>query len=428
MDAGERAGSPSREAYEKKVCYGKVPMFLSVIPMCLTEFLSFTITRAVIPGMQAQTFGAASYRVEGYTLAVQGILSFFFCPIFGAVSDVYGRCVPLAVAALGAMIPVVALMLGSNMLTYQVLVALSGILKGTFVVVFAFVADTTPQGPKRTNAYGVVLGTLGLSLTVGPYLGGMAAAAGGNIAAFKLTTLLGFSAMMYSLVFLPESLPRRGKEMDWSAANPFRVMAWVWNDQFLRHLMTIAFLYFISYWSLVSSIMLYLTRKFHYGVMERGRFLSLIGFCHMMSEFIIVRVCMKFGVKDKILMQVGLAGWVVKMCLFTVATTKLWLDVAALMSLVSGVFGPAFVSLASSAAEIKGKQGEVQGAIAAFRALAEGLGPLFMGILFSINEGGPEGTPYAIGACIACLSLSLTLKLPELPPEKYEEEPPPSPH
>eukprot|EP01059_Diplonema_ambulator_P019378 TRINITY_DN3257_c0_g1_i2.p1 TRINITY_DN3257_c0_g1~~TRINITY_DN3257_c0_g1_i2.p1 ORF type:complete len:310 (+),score=31.66 TRINITY_DN3257_c0_g1_i2:86-1015(+) len=270
----ERPESPPGEPFERRLCRGHIPMYLSVVPMCFAEFLSFTIIRAVIPGMQAKAFGASSYRVEGATLAVQGILSFFFCPMFGALSDLYGRCIPLAVAAGGALIPVIALVMGCDMVTYQVLVGLSGVLKGTFVVVFAFVADTTPQGPKRTNAYGVVLGTLGLSLTIGPYLGSLAAEAGGNMATFRLTTLLGLSALIYSLTFLPESLPHRPKrpEMDWAAANPFRVMMWVWYDPFLYQLMTIAFLYFISYWSLVSSVMLYLTRKFHYGVMERGSF------------------------------------------------------------------------------------------------------------------------------------------------------------
>ncbi|KAJ9452485.1 Tetracycline resistance protein [Diplonema papillatum] len=491
---------------------GKGPSFLAVVPMCLAEFLSFSILRAVVPGMQADAFGSQSYTVEGVTLAVQGVLAFFSCPIFGALSDAYGRRIFLGISAVGALLPVFAVISGQSMFVYQVFVAVSGAFKATLVVVFAYVADTTVgQGSaKRMQAFGVVLATLGFSLSIGPYIGGAAAKAYGNLAAFYMTAALGGLAAMYAFFVLPESRVRRrgapasflqlvaalrggaAKPADPGAhpsfapqqndqpparpppphdtskavtssssssslsspsslssspstplrspsrearpcaaaaaggfsVNPFRLLASVCSDLFLRRLMVIAFMYYVSYWALVSTIMLYLTQVFNFDVVERGRFLSMIGFCHVISELVLVRILTNwYSFTDRVLMQVGIFAWFVKMLLLAVAKDRTTLDIAALTSLVSGLFGPSLVSLASRAAEPKGKQGEVQGAIAAFRALAEGVGPLLIGFLFSISSGN-DGYPYLVSSSIAAAAFFLSIQLPNLvlDKEKIDDE------
>eukprot|EP00755_Sulcionema_specki_P037095 Sspe_Gene.108213::Locus_87381_Transcript_1_1_Confidence_1.000_Length_1473::g.108213::m.108213 len=402
-------------AVEMEVFGFRLSQFVMVLPMCTAEFLSWAILRSVVPKMQAEAFGVNSYSVEGATLAVQGLLSFIFCPVFGAISDFYGRCWPLAAAAAGALVPVMAVLMGYGMWHYQVLLALSGAFKATFVVVFAYVADTLPAGPRRTTAYGVVLGTLGLSLAIGPMVGGAVAGYHGNRAAFLLTAILGGSAIAYALCLLPESvhLKKRRVAVDWGNANPFRVLRWVCEDTFLKRLMTIAFLYYLSYWGLVSSAMLYVTRRFNFTPIESGQFLAWIGTCNMLSEVVVVRYMLRVGFPEQRLLQLGLAGWSVKCLLFGVAAERSLLWIAGAMSLISGLFGPALTALAAHGAEFHGKQGEVQGAVAAFRALAEGTGPFLNGLLLVYAEGSLlPGAPYIAASALSVLSLTLAFSLP----------------
>ena len=422
-----------QKSMSRKLCCGRMSVFYACVPMCLAEFLSFTVPRAVIPGMQAAAFGHNSYAVECATFAVQGVLSFFFCPIFGTVSDSIGRRIPLAVAAAGAVVPMAALVMGYSMAVFQVLSALSGMAKGTLVVVFAYVADCIPPGAERTNAFGVVTGLFGLALSIGPYLGSYVSAHRGDMAVFELTLVLGLVAVVYSLCVLPETREKdnvsTASGLKSAASNPLLVVQNVVRDPYMKRLLTIALLYYISYWGLVSSVMLYLTRELNFTVVERGRFLSLVGMYHMIAEFFIVRVCLRAGFKDKTLLQVGLVGWTVKLVLLSVAQSRWMLDVVCMMSLMSALFNPALISLASTAAEMRGTQvclrplhtqphltnlqGEVQGAVAAFRALAEGVGPFMMGILFTVcgrgsrfpgmshwehtkRRGGDDGCPLSL--------------------------------
>ena len=261
---------------------------------------------------------------------------------------------------------------------------LSGMSKGSLVIVLAYVADVTVSGGSRTKAYGVVFGSLGLCLTVGPYMGSRISEQYGTMSSFYLTAALGAFGFFYALLFLPET--KRDKDIPIQSPNPLKVLKWVCSDNYLRRLMTIAYLYYVTYWGLVSSIMLFLTRKFGFGISERGRFLSLIGLCHMLSEAFLVRILISFGVRDKTLVVLGLIGWGVKLFIFGFATDKVTLDYGVLTSLIAGLFGPSLFSVASTAAEARGKQGEVQGAIAAFRGLAEGIGPVLVGTLFTFYE------------------------------------------
>lgn len=425
----------------KDRAWGRMPQYMAVLPMCFCEFLSFAVLRAVLPGLQSKAFGGLSYAVEGATLAVQGTLAFLCCPVVGAVSDQFGRKLPLCICAVGTALPSMTALCTRSMHLYQMSVALSGVFKATFVVVFAYVADSVPPGPRRTSAYGLVLGTLGLSFTIGPGIGGAVALYFGTDATFLLCVTLGLSAASYARWVLPESLPAArpappgaaAKEsaaprpgpvrIDWAKANPFRVLRSVCDDPFLARLMTIAFLYYLSYWGLVPTVMLYVTRNFGFTPTESGRLLGLIGGCNMCAEVCLVRILLRCGVPERAMLRMGLAGWAAKCVIFGLAHERWLLYVAASMTLVTGLFSPALTALAAAAGGARGRQGEVQGAVSAFRALAEGGGPMLSGsLLVSFADSTRPGLPYVFVGCAAAAGLAASLALPAQDPAEAGRE------
>eukprot|EP00756_Hemistasia_phaeocysticola_P066012 Hpha_TRINITY_DN8942_c0_g1::TRINITY_DN8942_c0_g1_i1::g.80923::m.80923 len=395
----------------------RVP-YTAVLPMCICEFLSFSILRAVLPRMLDGAFGGSSYTVEGATLAVQGLLAFGCCPIFGAVSDRYGRRVCLAFCAVGMCLPSISALLTGSMVVFQVFSALSGMFKGTFVVVFAYVADSVPPGPKRTSAYGTVLGTLGGCFTVGPTVGGYVATWYGNNAAFLLCASLGLLAAIYAILLLPESLPasKRAHHQgphDWASLNPLRVLQRVCSDPLLARLMVIVFLYYVSYWGLVPHVMLYVTRRFGFLPAESGRVLGIVGGCSMTSELVIVRLLLRAGVSDWTLLRLGLAGWAFKCVCFSFANDRSLVYAASFLSLVSGLFGPSLTAIAAAAGTQRGKTGEVLGAVSALRALAEGAGPLLSGYLLQHYEkSDTPGRPYLFVGMLSVAAYAVTYTMP----------------
>mmetsp|Transcript_23603 Transcript_23603/g.49948 ORF Transcript_23603/g.49948 Transcript_23603/m.49948 type:complete len:188 (+) Transcript_23603:80-643(+) len=64
---------------------------LAVLPVLLLEFLALALTRAVLPSLLLKRYGSQTYIVMGVAECVRGILAFFACPLFGKLSDVWGR-------------------------------------------------------------------------------------------------------------------------------------------------------------------------------------------------------------------------------------------------------------------------------------------------------------------------------------------------
>lgn len=82
---------------------------LAVLPVILLEFLSLAITRAVLPSLLLQRYGSKTYIVMGLAECVRGILAFLTCPLFGKLSDIWGRRPCLLLTVLGTLAPVCSL-------------------------------------------------------------------------------------------------------------------------------------------------------------------------------------------------------------------------------------------------------------------------------------------------------------------------------
>lgn len=209
---------------------------LAVLPVILLEFLSLAITRAVLPSLLLQRYGSKTYIIMGLAECVRGILAFLTCPLFGKLSDIWGRRPCLLITVLGTLAPVCSLAFwkvndndsfstdiihstmqveaeettilneidGDHILldgidageasggqwyfrpqsdsnmdpatlridVFVFLLALSGMCSSTFTLTFAYISDVVKDRDGRVAAYGLALATFGLSFTIGPLLGG----------------------------------------------------------------------------------------------------------------------------------------------------------------------------------------------------------------------------------------------------------------
>ena len=83
--------------------------YLYVLPVLLLEFLAVALTRAVLPSLLLDMYGHNVYIVLGVADCVRGLLAFAACPVFGKLSDVFGRRICLLVTVLGTCAPVCSL-------------------------------------------------------------------------------------------------------------------------------------------------------------------------------------------------------------------------------------------------------------------------------------------------------------------------------
>lgn len=82
---------------------------VAVLPVLLLEFLSIALTRAVLPSLLLKRYGSQTYIVMGVAECVRGVLAFFACPLFGKLSDVWGRRPCLLITVMGTLAPVCSL-------------------------------------------------------------------------------------------------------------------------------------------------------------------------------------------------------------------------------------------------------------------------------------------------------------------------------
>jgi len=82
---------------------------LAVLPVLLLEFLALALTRAVLPSLLLKRYGSRTYIIMGGAECIRGIFAFFACPLFGKLSDIWGRRPCLLITVMGTLAPVCSL-------------------------------------------------------------------------------------------------------------------------------------------------------------------------------------------------------------------------------------------------------------------------------------------------------------------------------
>lgn len=183
------------------------PSFLFILPVLFVEFLAIAVTRSLLPSRLNAFFGDGVYYVIGVAETVKGLFAFGACPLFGKLSDVVGRRNCLLVTVVGTTAPCWVLAFTDDLWIYVTALGLSGMFAATFTLVFAYISDVV--GPdERASAYGLALATLGLSFTIGPVLGAVAAERVGERRVFLVSLALAIFDALFIWLALPESNAR----------------------------------------------------------------------------------------------------------------------------------------------------------------------------------------------------------------------------
>jgi MFS family permease len=95
-------------AYTPQLLFSTHP-HLAVLPVLLFEFLALALTRSVLPSLLLKRYGSRTYIIMGAAECIRGILAFFACPLFGKLSDVWGRRPCLLITVMGTLAPVCSL-------------------------------------------------------------------------------------------------------------------------------------------------------------------------------------------------------------------------------------------------------------------------------------------------------------------------------
>lgn len=374
-------------------------LFLTVF----IDLLGFGIVIPLLP-LYAEHYNATATTI-GLLMGSFSAMQFLFAPIWGGLSDRWGRR-PIILFSLGGSI-VSYLLLGFAQSLAGLFVArlLAGAAAANVPVAQAYVADTT-SAEDRAKGMGMIGAAFGLGFIFGPAIGGTLTLYGYALPAFAAAGL-SLLNLVWATWRLPES--RRAPDFNSPLSHPMQLNR-------LRHvigipqavsLLLLLFVTTFSFANMETTFALLGQDRFAFQPDRIGRLFAFMGIiAAVVQGGLISRLVKRFGeprlvFSGALLMAVGL--------LWTPYAAEIRFLLIALAALAAGqgVLHPSLTSLLSRSAD-PGEQGAVLGVGQSLSSLARIVGPVWGGILY--QRTSPAG-PYVSVALIMAVAALCAVRL-----------------
>lgn len=367
----------------------------------LVDLIGFGMVIPLV-GLYGRHYGASGWELP-LLGAIYSLFSFVSAPFWGSLSDRIGRRPVLLISLLGSTSSYLLFAFAPS--TYWLIAsrALGGIFAGNITAAFAYVADVT--GPEsRAKGMGMLGAAFGIGFTLGPPVGGIAAAKFGLAAPGLIAAAICGLNFLVAIFRLPESLSQQAR----TKAKPRSLaplslprLARSFEHPELWYLFLANFLITFAFSNMEQTFSLLFQAKFNFetGIagFRTGVVLMVSGLTGAVIQGGLIRKLVPlYG--ERALLLVGIFFNAVTMAVFPyIPTYELYFLNAIPMALGSGLINPSLSSLVSRSAAAD-EQGEVAGISQGLGALARALGP-FVGLsLFQMSIA----FPYWLATAIAC--------------------------
>lgn len=334
---------------------------------------------------------------------------FFSSPVFGALSDRFGRKPILLFSMFGSAIGYFLLGVGGALWVLFLGRIIDGLTAGNQSTLFAYVADSTEQD-ERGKWFGYLGGAIGVGFMIGPAIGGFLGGISITLP-FFVTGMLTLLSMLFTYILLPESLAidKRSTHVSIKSFNTFSHFKEVFALKKATKLLFMgAFFYLgLGIWQFNTSI--YLKDIFEWGPRLIGGVFVLVGICDILSRVLLLPFLLKrwsektVGVIGLIGLSFGLAFLFISFYIHSIP-----LIAAAVMSIVlgEGLFDPSYNARLSMSVD-DNQQGLLQGASQSLQALYRVIVPIGAAIVYTYNQG----LVYGIASILMIFGLILFRRL-----------------
>lgn len=385
------------------------------------------------PGEGSDHFTAVLFG--GVLGSIYSLLQFVFAPLWGSLSDRYGRRAILLYTVSGTALSYLLWFFSGSFLLFILSRLLGGAMGGNLSVATAAIADVTSR-KNRAKGMALVGVAFGLGFIMGPVIGGFSA--GIDVAAIfpglevlgvnpfsgaaGVAFLLALINLVWVITRFRETLPpeKRRARFSYAERSPAKVLR-IRLEPEVRKTNWIFFVYILSFSGMEFTLTFLANQRFGYGPVEIAVLFVFIGVLIVLTQGLLVRrMVPAFGEK-----MVTLTGLILVMAgLFTVGMAYnvpvLYFGLA-LMAVGSGLINPALSALVSLYTSAE-RQGEILGVFRSLGSLGRAIGPLLASFVFWWYG---SSFSYSLGAVMLFIPLVLAFFLPRPfkgeDPEKAEE-------
>ncbi|MCB0411689.1 MAG: MFS transporter [Bdellovibrionales bacterium] len=366
----------------------------------------------------ARKFGGDELQI-GLLMSIYSFMQFIFSPIWGRISDHWGRRPVILISLLGASLAHLGFAFGESFIALLLARAFAGIFGGNISTAMAYIADIT-ESKDRSKGMGLIGAAFGLGFIAGPMLGGIAGHYGQMISheppfgmsfAAILASAICFINFCAALFILPETL-KRTKDLMTRRPSRFKALFQAFKTPVIGSLMTSFFLANVAMAFMEVSLFMFVDDRFNWNLTKASLGFAYVGFIMVFTQgYLIRKMLPKYGERKLLAVGLMLSGLGITGIAFSYYIPVLAF-VITLLGLGIGFVNPSIngsISLLSA----KDQQGGTLGINQSLSALGRILGPALGGLFY--REFGLQ-SPFLVGGTCMALALAVVIwKYQQLP-------------
>ena len=390
-----------------------------IVGITVLNAIGMTIVLPLFPFLLEKYVPAKSVAVVMSALvSVFAACTFIAAPVFGALSDRYGRKSILLISLLGSAIGYALLGFGGALWILFLGRIIDGLTAGNQSALFAYISDST-EPHERGKWFGYLGGAIGLGFMIGPTIGGLFGAASITLP-FFITAGITLLSMLCIAQLLPESLPleKRTTHLTLKSFNTFSHFKDIFSMKEARALIVMGAFFYIglNIWQFNASI--FFKDVFSWGPSFIGGVFVLVGICDILSRVILLPQLLKIT-SERTVGIIGLFGLATGLALLFLSayvhSVFFVIGAVACIVLGEGLFDPSYNARLSASVD-ESKQGLLQGTNQSLQALYRVMVPLGAAAIYTYSHSAVFG----VASLLMIFGLLMFARLKPVGSEKVE--------